>query len=57
MGAAVVVCTRSSSVCEVNELHCRLVSSDVWVGGGDTCRVSTRGTERGDDMGEGAVCV
>ena len=29
---------RSSSVCEVNELHCGLVSSDVWVGGGDTCR-------------------
>ena len=57
MGAAVVVCMRSSSVCEVNALHCRLVSSDVWVGDGDTCRASTRGTEKGDDMGDGAVYV
>lgn len=32
------MCMRSSSVCEVNELHCKLVSSNVWVGGGDTCR-------------------
>jgi hypothetical protein len=46
MGAAVVVCMRSSSVCEVNELHCKLVSFNVWVGDGDTCCASTRGTER-----------
>ena len=38
MGAAVVVCMRSSSVCQVDGLHCRLVSPVVWVGGGDTCR-------------------
>ena len=48
---------RSSSVCEVNELHCRLVSSNVWVGDGDTCCANTRGSERGDDIGDGAVCV
>lgn len=46
---------RSFSVCEVNELHCRVVlCSAVWVGG-DTCR--TRRSEMGDDMGGSAVCV